>query len=81
MARGATCQVGGLQTGFVAAIDAAIERRVDGLHDEFAQLQRRVNELEGARGTDSDYGMQAPCYGDRRASQMASWWMTINVHK
>ena len=41
-----------LQTGFEAAVDAAVERRVGGLREEFARLQRRVEELEGTRGTD-----------------------------
>ncbi|KAI9431678.1 hypothetical protein BJY52DRAFT_1102732, partial [Lactarius psammicola] len=41
-----------LQTGFEAAVDAAVERRVGGSRDEFARLQRRVDELEGARGTE-----------------------------
>jgi hypothetical protein len=41
-----------LQTGFEAAVDAAVERRVGGLREEFARLQRRVEELEGTRSTD-----------------------------
>ena len=43
-----------LQTGFEAAVDAAVERRVGGLREEFARLQRRVEELEGTtRGTEA----------------------------
>jgi hypothetical protein len=41
-----------LQTGFEAAVDAAVERRVGGLREEFARLQRRVEELEGTRSTE-----------------------------
>ncbi|KAI0301108.1 hypothetical protein B0F90DRAFT_1817135 [Multifurca ochricompacta] len=41
-----------LQTGFDAAVDAAVERRVGGLREEVARLQRRVEELESARGVE-----------------------------
>ncbi|KAI9443418.1 hypothetical protein H4582DRAFT_1192011 [Lactarius indigo] len=41
-----------LQTGFEAAVDAAVERRVGGLRDEVVRLQRRVEELEGTRCTE-----------------------------
>ena len=41
-----------LQTGFEAAVDAAVERRVGGLREEVARLQRRVEELEGTRSTE-----------------------------
>ena len=41
-----------LQNGFEAAVDAAVERRVGGLREEFARLQRRVEELEGTRGSE-----------------------------
>lgn len=39
-----------LQTGFEAAVEAAVERRVGGLREEVARLQRRVDELECSRG-------------------------------
>ncbi|KAH9038344.1 hypothetical protein EDB85DRAFT_2141870 [Lactarius pseudohatsudake] len=41
-----------LQTGFEAAVDAAVERRVGGLREEVVRLQRRVEELEGTRCTE-----------------------------
>jgi hypothetical protein len=41
-----------LQSGFDAAVEAAVERRVGGLREEVARLQRRVEELECSRGTE-----------------------------
>jgi len=41
-----------LQTGFEAAVDAAVERRVGGLREEVGRLQRRVEELDGTRCTE-----------------------------
>ncbi|KAH9969846.1 hypothetical protein BC827DRAFT_1151769 [Russula dissimulans] len=46
-------KVQALQTGFDAAVDAAVERRVGGLREEIARLQRRVEELECSRGTEA----------------------------
>jgi hypothetical protein len=43
-------KVQALQTGFESAIEAAVERRVGGLREEVARLQRRVEELECSRG-------------------------------
>jgi hypothetical protein len=45
-------KVQALQSGFDAAVDAAVERRVGGLREEVARLQRRVEELECSRGTE-----------------------------
>lgn len=45
-------KVQALQTGFEAAVDAAVERRLGGLREEIARLQRRVEELESTRGTE-----------------------------
>ena len=45
-------KVQALQTGFEAAVEAAVERRVGGLREEVARLQRRVEELECSRGTE-----------------------------
>ena len=45
-------KVQALQTGFEAAVEAAVERRVGGLREEIARLQRRVEELECSRGTE-----------------------------
>jgi hypothetical protein len=45
-------KVQALQTGFDAAVEAAVERRVGGLREELARLQRRVDELECSRGTE-----------------------------
>ena len=46
-------KVQALQSGFDAAVDAAVERRVGGLREEIARLQRRVEELECSRGTET----------------------------
>ncbi|KAI0286151.1 hypothetical protein BC826DRAFT_101573 [Russula brevipes] len=45
-------KVQALQTGFDAAVEAVVERRVGGLREELARLQRRVDELECSRGTE-----------------------------
>jgi len=45
-------KVQALQSGFESAIEAAVERRVGGLREEIARLQRRVEELECSRGTE-----------------------------
>lgn len=47
-------KVQSFQTGFEAAVEAAVERRVGGLREEIARLQRRVEELETSRGTESE---------------------------
>jgi len=41
-----------LQSGFEAAVDSAVERRVGGLREEVTRLQRRIEELEGTRCTE-----------------------------
>jgi hypothetical protein len=46
-------KVQALQSGFDSAVDAAVERRVGGLREEVARLQRRVEELECSRGTET----------------------------
>jgi len=46
-------KVQALQSGFDAAVDTAVERRVGGLREEIARLQRRVEELECSRGTET----------------------------
>ncbi|KAI9508400.1 hypothetical protein F5148DRAFT_979830 [Russula earlei] len=46
-------KVQALQTGFDAAVEAVVERRVGGLREEVARLQRRVEELECSRGTET----------------------------
>lgn len=43
-------KVQALQSGFESAVEAAVERRVSGLREEIARLQRRVEELECSRG-------------------------------
>ena len=45
-------KVQALQSGFESAVEAAVERRVSGLREEVARLQRRVEELECSRGTE-----------------------------
>jgi hypothetical protein len=45
-------KVQALQSGFESAVEAAVERRVSGLREEIARLQRRVEELECSRGTE-----------------------------
>ncbi len=45
-------KVQALQSGLDAAVEAAVERRVGGLREEVARLQRRVEELECSRGTE-----------------------------
>jgi hypothetical protein len=48
-------KVQALQSGFEAAVDAAVERRMGPLREEVARLQRRVEELECARGAESSH--------------------------
>ncbi|KAI0252166.1 hypothetical protein BJV78DRAFT_1153922 [Lactifluus subvellereus] len=48
-------KVQALQTGFDAAVDAAVERRLGGLREEITRLQRRVEELGPARGTEPEH--------------------------
>lgn len=45
-------KVQALQSGFESAVEAAVERRVSGLREEIARLQRRVEELECSRSTE-----------------------------
>jgi hypothetical protein len=45
-------KVQALQSGFESAVEVAVERRVSGLREEIARLQRRVEELECSRGTE-----------------------------
>lgn len=45
-------KVQALQSGFESAVEAAVERRVSGLREEVARLQRRVEELECSRGSE-----------------------------
>ena len=45
-------KVQALQSGFESAVEAAVERRVGGLREEVARLQRRVEELECSRGAE-----------------------------
>jgi hypothetical protein len=45
-------KVQALQSGFESAVEAAVERRVSGLREEIARLQRRIEELECSRGTE-----------------------------
>jgi hypothetical protein len=45
-------KVQALQSGFESAVEATVDRRVSGLREEIARLQRRVEELECSRGTE-----------------------------
>ena len=48
-------KVQALQSGFDAAVDVAVERRMGGLREEVMRLQRRIDELEHARGTEPSH--------------------------